>query len=107
MKQLLRQIHPLALTIIIGTMFGRLVTSMSIPFLSIYLTRVLEASPTETGLTVAVSSLAGVLISFYGGYISDRIGRPIVMLVSVFSWAGVFSSFHRRSIYGYFSLPTH
>ncbi|MCM3203068.1 hypothetical protein [Paenibacillus illinoisensis] len=68
MKQLLRQIHPLAWTIIIGTMFGRLVTSMSIPFLSIYLTRVLEASPTETGLTVAVSSLAGVLISFFGKY---------------------------------------
>lgn len=93
MKQLLGQIHPLAWTIIIGTMFGRLVTSMSIPFLSIYLTRVLEASPTETGLTVAVSSLAGVLISFYGGYISDRIGRPMVMLVSVFSWAGVFFIF--------------
>ncbi|WP_418041579.1 MDR family MFS transporter [Paenibacillus xylanilyticus] len=93
MKQLLRQIHPLAWTIILGTMFGRLVTSMSIPFLSIYLTRVLEASPTETGLTVAVSSLAGVLISFYGGYISDRIGRPMVMLFSVFSWAGVFFIF--------------
>ncbi|MFS0869177.1 MDR family MFS transporter [Paenibacillus xylanilyticus] len=93
MKHHLRQIHPLAWTIIIGTMFGRLVTSMSIPFLSIYLTRVLGASPTETGVTVAVSSLAGVLISFYGGYISDRIGRKIVMLVSVFSWAGVFFIF--------------
>ncbi|MEO2203520.1 MFS transporter [Paenibacillus pabuli] len=93
MKHHLQQIHPLAWTIIIGTMFGRLVTSMSIPFLSIYLTRVLGASPTETGLTVAVSSLAGVLISFYGGYISDRIGRQIVMLVSVFSWAGVFFIF--------------
>ena len=102
MKQLLRQIHPLAWTIIIGTMFGRLVTSMSIPFLSIYLTRVLEASPTETGLTVAVSSLAGVLISFYGGYISDRIGRPIVMLVSVFSWAGVFHLFIGAAFMGIF-----
>ena len=93
MKHHLQQIHPLAWTIIIGTMFGRLVTSMSIPFLSIYLSRVLGASPTETGLTVAVSSLAGVLISFYGGYISDRIGRQIVMLISVFSWAGVFFIF--------------
>lgn len=93
MKQYLRQIHPLAWTIIIGTMFGRLVTSMSIPFLSIYLTRVLEATPTQTGITVAVSSLAGVMVSFYGGYISDRIGRKIVMLISVFSWAGVFFIF--------------
>ncbi|QKS54982.1 MFS transporter [Paenibacillus barcinonensis] len=93
MKTYLKQIHPLAWTIIIGTMFGRLVTSMSIPFLSIYLTRVLEATPTQTGVTVAVSSLAGVLVSFYGGYISDRIGRKIVMLVSVFSWAAVFFIF--------------
>ncbi|MDT0122705.1 MFS transporter [Paenibacillus sp. RRE4] len=93
MKHILKQIHPLAWTIILGTMFGRLVTSMSIPFLSIYLTRVLEATPTQTGITVAVSSLAGVLVSFYGGYISDRIGRKIVMLVSVFSWAAVFFIF--------------
>ncbi|MEC0124928.1 MDR family MFS transporter [Paenibacillus pabuli] len=93
MKQHLRQIHPLAWTIIIGTMFGRLVTSMSIPFLSIYLTQVLGATPTQTGVTVAVSSLAGVMISFYGGYISDRIGRKIVMMVSVFGWASVFFIF--------------
>ncbi|CAI6041869.1 Na(+), Li(+), K(+)/H(+) antiporter [Paenibacillus sp. JJ-100] len=93
MNQFVKQIHPLAWTIIIGTMFGRLVTSMSIPFLSIYLTRVLEATPTQTGITVAVSSLAGVMVSFYGGYISDRIGRKIVMMVSVFSWAAVFFIF--------------
>ncbi len=93
MKQHLQHIHPLAWTIIIGTMFGRLVTSMSIPFLSIYLTQVLGASPTQTGFTVAVSSLAGVMISFYGGYISDVIGRKIVMLVSVSGWACVFFGF--------------
>lgn len=50
MKQHLRHIHPLAWTIIIGTMFGRLVTSMSIPFLSIYLTQVLGASATPDRL---------------------------------------------------------
>ncbi|UPK46666.1 MDR family MFS transporter [Paenibacillus pabuli] len=93
MKQHLRQIHPLAWTIIVGTMFGRLVTSMSIPFLSIYLTQVLGATPTQTGITVAVSSLAGVMVSFYGGYISDRIGRKKVMMVSVFGWACVFFIF--------------
>lgn len=93
MAHTIRQIHPLAWTIIIGTLFGRLVTSMSIPFLSIYLTQVLGATPSQTGVTVAVSSLAGVLVSFYGGYISDRIGRRIVMLVSIFGWAAVFVGF--------------
>lgn len=93
MKLKLIHIHPLAWTIIVGTMFGRLVTSMSIPFLSIYLTQVLGASPTEAGLTVAVSSLAGVLVSFYGGYVSDKIGRKKVMLFSAFGWACVFFGF--------------
>ncbi|WP_082096654.1 MDR family MFS transporter [Paenibacillus wulumuqiensis] len=89
----LKFIHPLAWTIIIGTMFGRLVTSMSIPFLAIYLTSALGVSATLTGIIVAASSLAGVSISFYGGYISDRIGRKKVMLVSVFCWAAVFFGF--------------
>ncbi|GGA25400.1 MDR family MFS transporter [Paenibacillus physcomitrellae] len=103
----LRYIHPLAWTIVIGTMFGRLVTSMSIPFLSIYLTQVLGASSTETGLTVAVSSLAGVLVSFYGGYISDRIGRKKVMLISVFGWACVFFGFAAaREIWVFFVVNT-
>ncbi|OWA37407.1 MFS transporter [Saccharibacillus sp. O16] len=93
----LKQIHPLAWTIIIGTMFGRLVTSMSIPFLAIYLTSTLGVSATTTGLIVAASSLAGVSVSFYGGYISDRIGRKKVMLVSVFCWAAVFFGFAAAS----------
>ncbi|MDO3412188.1 MFS transporter [Saccharibacillus sp. CPCC 101409] len=87
----------MAWTIIVGTMFGRLVTSMSIPFLAIYLTGTLGVSSVQTGLIVAASSLAGVSISFYGGYISDRIGRKKVMLVSVFCWAAVFFGFAAAS----------
>lgn len=93
MSHPLRHIHPLAWTIIVGTIFGRLVTSMSIPFLSIYLIQVLGTSATEAGFTVAVSALAGVLVSFHGGYVSDRIGRKKVMLISVFVWACVFFGF--------------
>ncbi len=89
----LATIHPLAWTIIVGTMFGRLVTSMSIPFLAIYLTSALHVPATQTGLIIAGSALAGVLFSFYGGYISDRIGRKRVMLVSVFGWSLVFFGF--------------
>ncbi len=86
-------IHPLAWTIIIGTMFGRLVTSMSVPFLAIYLTSTLHVPATQTGLIIAGSALAGVMVSFYGGYISDRIGRKKVLLVSVFCWSLVFFGF--------------
>ncbi|WP_454191662.1 MDR family MFS transporter [Paenibacillus sp. Marseille-Q7038] len=93
MNKHLKEIHPLAWTIIVGTIFGRMATSMSIPFLSIYLIKTMGASPVETGVVVAVSSLIGVFASFYGGYISDRIGRRKVLLFSIFSWAIVFIGF--------------
>lgn len=93
MASQLKQIHPLAWTIIVGTIFGRMATSMSIPFLSIYLTQQMGASPTQTGIIVAVSALVGVFASFYGGYISDRIGRKKVLFMSVFGWALVFIGF--------------
>ncbi|AOZ94424.1 MDR family MFS transporter [Paenibacillus crassostreae] len=89
----LKQIHPLSWTIIIGTIFGRMATSMSIPFLSIYLIKTMGASPSQTGIVVAISSLIGVFASFYGGYISDIIGRKKVLLISVFGWALVFIGF--------------
>ena len=89
----LRNIHPLSWTIIIGTIFGRMASSMSIPFLSIYLIKSLGASPSETGIVVAVSSLIGVFASFYGGYISDIIGRKTVLYISIFGWVLVFVGF--------------
>lgn len=89
----LKQIHPLSWTIIIGTIFGRMATSMSIPFLSIYLIGELSATPSEAGIVVAVSSLIGVFASFYGGYISDVIGRKKVLFISIFGWAVVFVGF--------------
>lgn len=89
----LKQIHPLSWTIIIGTIFGRMATSMSIPFLSIYLISKLSATPFQAGIVVAVSSLIGVFASFYGGYISDVIGRKKVLFISIFGWAVVFAGF--------------
>lgn len=93
MKTNLKQIHPLSWTIIIGTIFGRMATTMSIPFLSIYLIKSMGASTSQTGFVVAVSSLIGVFASFYGGYISDVIGRKKVMLISIFGWSLVFVGF--------------
>ncbi|MEF2967123.1 MFS transporter [Paenibacillus sp. M1] len=89
----LRQIHPLSWTIIVGTIFGRMATSMSIPFLSIYLIGKLGATASEAGIVVAASSLIGVFASFYGGYISDLIGRKKVLFISIFGWVFVFVGF--------------
>ncbi|MBY8913579.1 MFS transporter [Bacillus sp. YC2] len=88
-----REIHPTSWTIIIGTIFGRMSTSMSIPFLAIYLTAEKGASASFAGLVIAVSSLVGILASFYGGYISDKLGREKVMLAAIFGWTFVFAGF--------------
>ncbi|WP_019638220.1 MDR family MFS transporter [Paenibacillus fonticola] len=93
MNSSLKHIHPLAWTIIVGTIFGRTATSMSIPFLSIYLIRSMGATPAQTGMVVAVSSLIGVFASFYGGYISDIIGRKKVLYIAIFGWVLVFAGF--------------
>lgn len=66
---------------------------MSIPFLAVYLTQVSKISASSAGLIIAVSSLIGIVASFYGGYVSDRIGRKKVMLLSIFGWSFVFVGF--------------
>ncbi|MDO7905915.1 MFS transporter [Paenibacillus sp. JX-17] len=105
MHEALKRVHPLAWTIIVGTIFGRMATSMSIPFLSIYLTKQMGVTASATGVIVAVSSLVGIFASFYGGYISDRIGRKKVMLISVFGWAAVFIGFASASaVWAFFIL---
>ncbi|PAK42169.1 hypothetical protein CHH87_07530, partial [Bacillus licheniformis] len=70
MKQKWQNIHPLSWTIIVGTIFGRMGTAMSIPFLAIYLTQVKGASSGFAGAVIAASSLIGIAASFYGGYLS-------------------------------------
>ncbi|CAI6277123.1 MFS domain-containing protein [Bacillus subtilis] len=92
-----KNIHPISWTIIIGTIFGRMATSMSIPFLAIYLTAIQGASASYAGLVIAASSSVGILASFYGGYISDKFGRKNMMLVSIFGWMLVFAGFAAAS----------
>ncbi|WP_036722861.1 MDR family MFS transporter [Paenibacillus forsythiae] len=86
-------IHPIGWNIILGTLFSRVSTSMSIPFLSIYLTQVKHVSPAITGIIVGTSSLMGIFTSFYGGYLSDLFGRQRVLLFSAFAWSVVFALF--------------
>ncbi|CAH0347266.1 MFS transporter [Bacillus sp. CECT 9360] len=93
MKKLMTDVGPIGWNIIIGTMFGRMATSMSMPFLAIYLTKSLGVSPAMTGAIVAVSALVGVLASFLGGYLSDRFGRKRILILSIFMWAAVFAGY--------------
>ncbi|MEH6944605.1 MDR family MFS transporter [Bacillus sp. JJ722] len=86
-------IHPLVYSVVIGTFFSRMSTSMSMPFLAIYLTTVKQIEPAITGMIIGVSALVGVLTGFIGGHLSDRYGRKVVMLSSLSIWILVFCGF--------------
>ncbi|MCU7675282.1 MDR family MFS transporter [Bacillus thuringiensis] len=93
MKGKLQHIHPLGMSIILGTLFARFATSMSIPFLAIYLTTVKGVSAGMTGAIIGTSALVGVFASFIGGNLSDRFGRKTIMLWSMIVWIFVFVGF--------------
>ncbi|MGE7880494.1 MDR family MFS transporter [Bacillus sp. NPDC094077] len=93
MKEKLQNIHPLGMSIILGTLFARFATSMSIPFLAIYLTTVKDVSAGMTGAIIGTSALVGVFASFIGGNLSDRFGRKTIMMWSMIVWIFVFIGF--------------
>ncbi|CAG9613510.1 Na(+), Li(+), K(+)/H(+) antiporter [Bacillus rhizoplanae] len=93
MKGKLQHIHPIGMNIIIGTLFARFATSMSIPFLAIYLTNAKGISAGVTGAIIGTSALVGVFASFIGGNLSDRFGRKKIMLSSIIVWIFVFIGF--------------
>ncbi|KEO84300.1 membrane protein [Tumebacillus flagellatus] len=76
--------HPIVNTLFIGVMMSRMATSMSIPFLAIYLSLRTEMSPATIGFTIGLSSLASTVAGFVGGTMSDRFGRKRVMLASLY-----------------------
>lgn len=83
----LSYVHPVAWNIIIGTLFVRFASTVSMPFLAIYLSSVKHISPALVGIMLTVSSFLGVIFSFIGGSLSDRVGRTKILLASIFIWS--------------------
>jgi MFS family permease len=89
----MKQLHPISVNIIIGTLFSRMATFMTIPFLAIYLTKTKGISPIEAGTIIGVSAFVSLFGGFIGGHLSDRYGRKRIMLTSIFIWSLVFIGF--------------
>ncbi len=89
----IKKLHPISITIIIGTLFARMAMFMTIPFLAIYLTSVKGVSASLTGAMIGISSIVGLFGGFFGGYFSDRYGQEKVMKMSLFMRGFVFIGF--------------
>ena len=82
--------HPVVYSLIAGAFFSRIASSMSLPFLAIYLSLQTEISPVMIGLIAGAAPLASTLTGFIGGALSDKIGRKKVMMISIYIWGLVF-----------------
>ncbi|MFD0698629.1 MDR family MFS transporter [Paenibacillus sp. GCM10027628] len=93
LRNFLSTYHPIVHTLILGTVMARAASSMSLPFLAIYLSRNTSMSEVMIGVVIGMGALAGTVGGFVGGTLSDRFGRRIIMLAALFGWAFVFTGF--------------
>jgi MFS family permease len=103
-KNYISQFHPIVWVLLIGTILSRGSAFMTLPFLSIYLSRNMDLPPVVIGLTVGMSPLMGTVGGFIGGHLSDRFGRKRIMQIALFSIAFVYFGFTLASSQGWFIL---
>nr|WP_284640972.1 MFS transporter [Paenibacillus chinjuensis] len=84
--------HPIVHTLLVGTILARAASSMSMPFLAIYLSRD-GMNPLLIGAIIGAGSLAGTAAGFIGGALSDRLGRKLIMMIALIGWVVVFMGF--------------
>ncbi|WJQ79882.1 MDR family MFS transporter [Brevibacillus brevis] len=92
-KMRLQEFHPIVWSLVVGTVFVRAASSMSMPFLFLYLSNQTDMSLAMIGLTIGAGPLAGTIGGFFAGAWSDRIGRRRVMLGALYVWTLVFVGF--------------
>ncbi|MCZ8522828.1 MULTISPECIES: MDR family MFS transporter [Paenibacillus] len=89
----IRAYHPIVHVLLLGTVMARAASSMSMPFLAIYLARESELGPLLIGAIIGLGSLAGTAGGFLGGALSDRFGRKRLLMAALLAWVVVFTGF--------------
>jgi MFS family permease len=84
---------PIVWHLMIGLVFSRTASFMTLPFLAIYMYEVLDATPLVIGITVGIAQLTSTVGGFFGGYLTDLIGRKKILLSAIVGWVFVFLGF--------------
>ena len=85
--------HPIVKTLMIGTMLTTFTSSMSMPFLAIFLMSTTNLSAAQIGLILGAGPLTATFSGFIGGMLSDFFGRKKLMFLSIFTLCFVFLGF--------------
>lgn len=89
--------HPIVHSLLLGTVLARAASSMSMPFLALYLAKHANMSPVMIGVVIGAGSLAGTFGGFFGGALSDRFGRKSIMMGALYAWGLIFIGFSLAS----------
>ncbi|GGO63456.1 MDR family MFS transporter [Bowmanella pacifica] len=78
--QLARQFPSLVWVMILGVFFSRGTFFMVWPFMAIMLYQKFALNEWQIGLTMTISAVSAVLVGFYAGALTDRLGRKTMLL---------------------------
>ncbi|MGD8191912.1 MDR family MFS transporter [Brevibacillus ginsengisoli] len=93
MRSILPRMDLLAWSVIIGTFMSRTVFFMTMPFLAIFLHQTKGLDLSIIGAIIGISPLVSTFGGFFGGILSDRIGRLTVMIMGSLLSGFVFLGF--------------
>jgi MFS family permease len=98
------KIHPLVWFLLVGTFLSRVALFITLPFISIYITTKLGVSPSLTGVIAGLGPLCGIVSAFLMGYVSDKIGRHQILILSLLIWSLAFFGFSLSTAIWQFAL---
>ncbi|MFB7059251.1 MFS transporter [Streptomyces vinaceus] len=85
--------NPLVSVTMASTFFLKLVSFLCIPFMTIYLSKNVDAPLYVIGVIVGLSQIGSLTAGFFSGMLADRVGKRLVLLVGLFGSAFVFLMF--------------
>lgn len=86
-------LHPLVWILVAGVLLARMGTSLSVPFITLFLHEKVGLSFLHAGIIVSLSFIAYVIGGFIGGTLSDRYGRSKLIIGAIFILSLVFILF--------------
>lgn len=82
-RELRDEFDPVILVLAAGDLISNFGFALVFPFLSLYLTSALGATPFQAGLLLGAYAVCRVVSNSVGGWLADRVGRRSVMVGSV------------------------